>query len=382
MSQPYIRKRCKCEDHSKCHHSWYYTVELPKDPVTGGRNQKTKGGFKTERECLRAALKVEEDVEKGINVSVPKLEDYILKYMNSTVKNNVEVSTYTQQMYYVENFIIPRLGKNHMDKIKYEMVDDFYNKLLEEGNSRSVIKTIAMILRKTFTFAESREVILRNVVRAVKHPKYKPARFKVWDKEQVKTFINGSKILVNHAAYVLGLTGGMRLGELLGLKWTDINYLTGRISFNHIVKYDKVNKLHLQEYLKTDPSRRTITMPLLAMEALKNHQMNSLPHEMVFHNFGNLIYPSEMSRRWTEDVKKTTLPQIRFHDMRHTHATLLLADGVTPRAVAERLGHSNINTLMNTYAHVLPEMEQDIADRLDKMVDYFEENLDTKPVDN
>lgn len=365
----YVRKRCKCPDQNKCDHSWYYTIDANKDPVTGERKQKSKGGFKTEKEAMRAAMKAEELVEKGLNVSVPKLEDYIRKYLDTTVKNEVAGSTYEQQKQFSETYIIPYLGRYTMDKINYEKIDDFYNHLLSTGESRGLIKNIAMVLRKTFRAAETREVIHKNIVRNVRPPKYKAAKMKVWNKEEVQMFISKSKNFPFHAAYVVALLGGLRLGEILGLYWDDVNWMTGKLRIDRKVKYDKAKGLFIDEDLKNESSRRTITLPGIALDTLKRHQETTLPHKLIFHNLGELIYPSEMSRRFSLDVKKTNLPLIRFHDMRHTHATLLLQDGHNAKVVSERLGHSSVNTLLNTYAHVLPSMEQEVADRLDQMFD-------------
>lgn len=372
---PYIRKRCKCEDQQKCEHSWYYTIDIGKDLITGNRKQKSVGGFKTEKDALREGLKEEEKVQRGIVVTSPKLKDYITMYMENQVKHNVTDATYVNQMNLVEKHIIPYIGELNMARVKYEDVERYYARLLKEGLQRGLIRNISMVLRKVFRAAESRDVIHKNIVSNVRAPRYKPATMNIWTTQQVQDFFQRGTHLPYYPIYALALTTGMRIGEILGLQWEDVNWMTGKLSITRMLKYDPVNKRHLKG-LKNDNSKRSITLPEFSLNVLREHKANSLPSPYIFHRAGELHYPVEVSRQFTIDSKRLGMPKIRFHDIRHTHASLLLQEGYNPKVVAERLGHGSVLTLLNTYAHVLPTMEEEVAAGLDRMFDGNSEGVD------
>lgn len=353
----YIRKRGS---------TWYYTVNA-KDPVTNERAPIIKGGFASEGEARKAAQKIEDEIETQKRKRCPNLNDFAKMYFESQVKSQVTDATYINQWHYM-GMALERLGKKKMDQISYLDIERFYQDLLQKDVGRGTIKNIALVLNKTFRAAHKWEYIRTNVMQHVKTPTYKPTKMKVWTTKQAKLFLEGTKGTAFHIAYVIALSTGMRIGEILGLQWQDIDFENMTITITRSLKYDLVNRLHLKE-TKNTSSERTIDIPETIINELREHRKTQLPGlEMVVNWMDKYPYPSDVSREFKCQTKALKLPQIRFHDMRHTHATMLLKMGVHIKIVSERLGHANITTTLNTYSHVLPSMQKEAAAKLNDLL--------------
>ncbi|WP_438446822.1 tyrosine-type recombinase/integrase [Gorillibacterium sp. sgz5001074] len=352
---PYFRQRGD---------KWSFTINAGKDPITGKRKQIVRSGFNTEKEAQKAAAKIERDLEAGKRADSPTLIEFATQYFETQVKSQVTDSTYWNQWHYMSEFVFPVLGKLKLDKITYLHVEKFYSSLIERGIKRGTIKNISLVLNKTFKTAQKWQYIINNVMDHVKTPTYKPAKMKVWNTDEVKRFVEGTQGTKYHIAFVIALSTGMRLGEILGLHWDDIDWERKQLTITRSLKYDMVNRLHTKD-TKNDHSQRTITLPDATVAALLEHRSQQLPGLHMVVNFADkYALPSEVSREFQMQVKRLKMTMIRFHDMRHTHATMLLQMGVNVKVVAERLGHSNVTTTLNTYAHVLPSMQKEVADKL------------------
>lgn len=353
----YIRKRGN---------RWSITVEGPRDPVTNERTQISRS-FNTEAEAKRAALKLEQEIEAGKQARCPTFEVFAKMYFETQVKSQVTDSTYINQWHYMEKYIIPKIGKKLLDKITAFDVEAFFTKLLREGVSRGTIKNIGLVLKKTFRAAQVWGFITQNVILLVKMPTYKAPTMKVWTAEQSKVFLGSTRGTAFHIAYVLALSTGMRIGEILALTWEDIDFENLTITITKSLKYDLVNRLHVKE-TKTTNSDRTIDIPQSTATELREHKEQQLTGlEMVVNWLDKHPYPSDVSREFRSRVKELGLPMIRFHDMRHTHATMMLKMGIHIKVVSERLGHANINTTLSTYSHVLPGMQREAAEKLNSI---------------
>src|SRR5205807_7025156 len=174
------------------------------------------------------------------------------------------------------------------------------------------------------------------------------------------------------ALYVLAVTTGLRQGELLGLHWDDIDLAGTALRVRHTL-HELNGRLWIGEP-KTRRARRQVDLPAIAVVALRNHRERMMieghPDELVFCDTrGGPLRKSNLVRRsFLPLLKRAGLPTIRFHDLRHTAATLLLAQGVHPKIVQERLGHSQISLTLDTYSHVLPGMGREAASKLDALL--------------
>ena len=182
------------------------------------------------------------------------------------------------------------------------------------------------------------------------------------------------------ALWHLALTTGMRRGELLGLRWSDIDLNPGTLSVCRTLSRGATSRLEAGEP-KTSAGRRRVALPASTVERLRRHGTKQkelwlavgpdyVDRDLVFATVnGTPIHPNTLSRAYAKLIERAEVPRIRFHDLRHTSATLLLASGEHPKVVQERLGHASISETLDRYSHVSADMQQRAAARFDAMFD-------------
>ncbi|MEY2194769.1 site-specific integrase [Neobacillus sp. BF23-41] len=208
-------------------------------------------------------------------------------------------------------------------------------------------------------------LIVRNVAEAVTPPKTRKVEMKTWDNEQVKIFLDVSKDSSYYPIFLTAINTGMRRGGVLGLRWQDIDFDNNIIYVRQSLQEVKKVGLTFKEP-KSGKSRSISITPSLAKELKKIYKQQLTDKHLFGQGYQDLdlvfaqkngkpIQPTEMARNYRKMVETSGLPYIRFHDLRHTHATLMLKQGIHPKVVSERLGHSTIGNTMDTYTHVLPK---------------------------
>ena len=218
----------------------------------------------------------------------------------------------------------------------------------------------------------------RNVASLVDGPRVPHQEMRLFTPEQAQHFLNEIRDDRLEALYSVAMALGLRQGEALGLRWTDVDLTKGSLTVANSLQ--RINgKLQLVE-TKRDRSRRTVTLPQICLAALWRHSARQEEERIaaaerwrdsgfVFTtNVGTPLPGPTVTHRFQRALKAAKLPHMRFHDLRHTCATLLLAQGVHPRLVMEILGHSQIAVTMNTYSHVIPAMKQETANRMDAIL--------------
>jgi integrase len=270
----------------------------------------------------------------------------------------------------VKNYINPHLGGVLLAKLVAVQIQGLQAVMERAGKSADMRRLVHIVLHRALDQAVQWELVPRNVCKAVKKPRIVKKTMRVLDGAEVERLLVAAKGSRYYALFLMAVTTGMRRGELLALQWEDVDLKRGTVSVRHtLVKVD--GKPVLGEP-KTQASRRSVVLPAVAVAALWEHRKAMMaeghPGPWVFCNrLGKPIHASEVrARQFKRLLQKAGLPTtIRFHDLRHTAATLLLAEGISPKVIQERLGHSNIGITLGTYAHCLPSMQQEAADRLD-----------------
>jgi integrase len=245
----------------------------------------------------------------------------------------------------------------------------------EAGLAAKTVKHFRDTLRCALNVAVRDGVLARNAAALVKPPRETPRALSVLTQEQACQFLEAAHGCRLEALFSVAICIGLREAEALGLRWADVDFQTGTITVRY--QLQRINgKLQLTQP-KTEKSRRTIPMPAITRSALAAHlvaqrEMRELAGTrwvesgLVFTTgIGTPLDQRNMLRDFYRLVKASGVPKIRFHDLRHSAATLLLAQGVHMKAVQEILGHSSFNTTANVYAHVLPSMKREAADRMD-----------------
>lgn len=347
--------------------TWRFTADIGRDPVTGKRKQKTVRGYPTRKSAEKACAELMTDIQRGDYIdSKITVQKFVMDFLVSHVKHTVAANTYEMQKAYAVNHILPFFGDLQMNKVTALHVSKFYNQKKEEGLSAGHINNFGIFLNKVFRTAMEWGMINKNVISAVRKPSYKSKDIAVWDEDQMNKFLKETQDSRFHVVYLLALTTGMRKGEILGLQWKHVDFQNATISVQQTLVYANHN-LYLKEP-KSSRSRRLITIPDYVVQYLKRYKMAQPPNPLDVVVPGikhDLLYPATLEKVYYQDLERVEVHRIRFHDMRHTHATILLKLGENPKVVQERLGHTNISTTLNTYSHVLPSMQRSVADKFE-----------------
>jgi integrase len=289
------------------------------------------------------------------------------------VRGAVRVSTYEVHRHMIEPHIVPALGRLKLKDLNPAHVRSLYREKLNSGLSAATVRRLHSILRKALKQAVLNGLIPRNVCDAVKPPKVERKEITPLNSKQVKALLHAVSTAGDRleALYVLAIHTGMRQGELLGLKWEDVDLERGLLRLRYALIREG-GRAVLGD-LKTPKSRRSVPLTCTAVDALRSHlerqleemeRMGSLYYQsgsLVFATeHGTLINLSNLRNRSFKPLLRRAFgedgPDICFHDLRHTCATLLLCQGTHPKLVQELLGHVTIAMTLDTYSHFLPSM--------------------------
>jgi integrase len=257
-------------------------------------------------------------------------------------------------------------------------VNNLYIKLGEKLSS-STVNTLHMMLHKALQDAVKWGLLARNVCDAVSAPRRAHFEMKPLTLEQAQLLLEAAKEDSLEALWVLALTTGMRRGEVLALKWQDINFEQAILQVKRIFTRAP-GRRYIESEPKTEKSKRGIKLAAVSIETLKQHRIRQLEaklqagpawtdHDLVFCTaLGTPLNPNYVLERFKKLLKKAGLPDMRFHDMRHSVATILLSMGTNPKVVQELLGHNRIQETMDTYSHVLPAIHGEAIKRLEDVL--------------
>lgn len=357
--------------------TWSYTVSLGFNPSTNKYNQKSKGGFKTKKECKAAMTELENKINKGeyFEESKDTVEEYLKEWLKN-IKHNVAEGTYEFYKDIVERVLIPALGMIKIDKLNVLQIQNFLISKLTDGKlSTTTVRHYYNVLNIALNQAKKWRLIQYNPCEAVEPPKASKAKIAVLKPDEAEFLLNYTKTSEFKVMYIpllLAITCGMRRGEVLGLQWGDVDLEEGLIRVTH--NLTKVGKEIKMVIPKTDLSVRTIALLPTTIKELQYYKYNRKIIKLNKDGYdyvccwedGSYLKPDYVTHTFKKLLKKCNLPSMRFHDLRHTHATLLLMQGVNVKVVSERLGHSKVDMTLDTYSHVLPEMQKEAALKLEE----------------
>ena len=288
----------------------------------------------------------------------------------------------------VRLYINPYLGDRKLEKLRPLDVEHLMTKLRQGGKSPALISYALRVLKMALKQAVLWQIVARSVADAVRPPHRQAPDLEVWTADQAKTFLRCAESHRLSAAFYLALMTGMRRGEILGLKWEDVHWSTGRLTVkNNLVEVRRegeVGKFHagkptvssvkvILQTPKTKASRRDITLSKGTLSRLQAHlerqeqEQNVLgddwQHEgFVFANeFGGPTEPRTLYGWFTQLTREAGLPKIRFHDLRHTAASLMFQRRLNVKTISDRLGHTDEAFTMRTYIHMDDEQRQEAA---------------------
>ncbi|NME98843.1 site-specific integrase [Aneurinibacillus aneurinilyticus] len=357
---------------------WSFSIDIGRNPETGKRKQKTVSGFKTKKEAEKVCAELIAQIENGsyVNASSDTFGPFILNYMETVAKQETRPSTYYSQLSVVKNHLVPELGRVKLKDLSPIHLQKFYNMKLKEGLSNNYVRKMHGVINKALNTALKWGMISKNPGSLVKPPRANKRDIHVWSMEQANHFLEFMKGKRNYIVFVLAIYTGMRRGEILALRWQDCNLDEGKLSVRQTLYGTGIDQLQFRE-TKTKAARRVISLPPFVVNCLKKHKTEQNEQKLRLGNayksldlvvatpLGTPVEPNTMNDYFQKQTKHAGLPVIRFHDLRHTHATILLRMGENPKLVSERLGHASVTITLDTYSHVLPDMQKDLAANLE-----------------
>ncbi len=321
-----------------------------------GRTQKE--AYEKLRELITEYRNVELTEDSQITV-----EEWLQKWMDEYMLFSIREQTWKSYESVIRLHIIPNLGKKKVAALTTSVVQKFYNKLLSEGKSGSLVRDTHLILHQAMDVAVKENLIAKNPTNGTKIPKveYKPKY--ILNETQLEMFMDAIKQdELWYDFFYTEITTGLRRGELCGLKWCDFNATTGQLNVVRTVTTRKGGGFKAGE-TKTEKGTRTIYLPPSTVKLLSERK-TKVSSEWIFPNFYNNskpINPATAYSRLKTILKKAGLPSIRFHDLRHTFATHALSSGVDARTLSGILGHTNASFTLDTYTHVTNDMQKNAS---------------------
>jgi len=293
-------------------------------------------------------------------------------------KQYVRPGTYNMYSWVVNYHLVPRLGVVKLCELAPQHLIATYDEMQKDGLAAQTAKHVHKVLNDGLEMAVKWGKIEANVAKLVKAPKVPKKEMRVWNEEQLAQFFREFTNERYYTLFLVAATTGMRRGEVLGLKWQDIDFEQAKLSVRRA--YVRGYEGYMFQEPKTSAGVRTIALQEQTITALKKHRRWQLAdrlasehyqnHDLVFcKQDGGPLTPQQLEGVWYYFFrKKTKLPYIRFHDLRHTHASLLLKAGVHPKVVSERLGHSSVTITLDRYSHLLPGLQEAAAAKFDELV--------------
>lgn len=352
---------------------WVGRISLGYDTVSGKRKQRTFYG-KTHDEVRRKLTNAMAGNDRGLNVApqAQTVETYLRTWLESVAKPRVRPKTYRSYEQIIRNHLIPGIGRHRLERLTPQIVQVFLNEKAKAGMS---VEHLRRVLRAALSEAVKWDEVPRNVASLVSVPKKPKSEMSYLDPEQARRFLKAVQGHRLEALFTVALAVGLRLGEALGLRWEDVDLEAGTLRVRAQLQR-MGGKIEFVEP-KSDRSRRSIKLPGFAVDALLQHRgrqaTERLANADVWKDYG-LVFTSSVGTPAEErNIRRSLdtilvshdLPRLRFHDLRHSCATLLLSQGVDVRTIMEILGHSQISLTMNTYSHVVPALKEEAAAKMD-----------------
>ena len=351
---------------------WRYRVELARDPATGRRRYSSKGGFHTERDARRALNRVLVAIDDGMHVARTKIvaSDYLTDWL---ARARVDLKPTTAAGYgHAVQTLAKAFGAVRVQELTPLMIEDLYSELLERGFAPKTVRNIHSVLHRALADAERLGLVAKNPARSARGPSVSRKEQETWSPEQLSQFLATTAGDPLHGVFVLLATTGMRRGEVVGLRWVDVDLDRAVASVVHTIT--TVHGRPVESTTKTAKSRRRVSLDASSVIVLRAHRAAQrkerllvgagwIDHGLVFcRSDGSPLHPDLVTRRFRTLVEQAGLPKIRLHDLRHTYATLALRAGVHPKVVSERLGHATVGITLDLYSHVAPSLDQQAAE--------------------
>lgn len=352
---------------------WSAVITIGRN-ATGKQVRKTVYGM-TRNEVAEKLTRLQGQKLDGTLSDAPRmiLAGWLARWLDDYAAQSVRASTLASYRQIVKLHIDPHIGGVNLQKLHAVQVQGLYSKLQRAKKSPRLIQMVHAVLHRALGRAVKLGLVRLNACHAVERPRVPKHEIKPLEADQISKLLKAAEGDRLEALYVLAISTGMRQGELFGLKWQDIDTEAGTLSVRRTLL--EMGKGFIENEPKTRAGSRCVSLPSMAVEALRDHRKRMLVEgfagvEWVFcSSDGSPLRRGNVSRRSLNPIlERAGIQHIRFHDLRHASASMLLSKGVHPKVVQERLGHSQIGITLDIYSHVLQGMDAKAASVFDDLL--------------
>lgn len=358
--------------------SWSLVVDVGRDPSTGKRRQVWKTFRGTKKQAEAELARVVSAIETGTDLEPQSVtvEAFLNRWLKAT-KSRVAARSYDRYSEIVRLHILPGLGRVQLGKLRPLHLEDLYQRLEAKGLSRQTILHVHRVLFTALKQGVRWQLVTRNVAEAVTPPRPERRQVAPFTSEHAAAVLAAVAESDLAPAVTLGLGTGMRRGEVLGLRWSDVDLVEGEARVTQTLQATAAGVCFVPP--KTHRSARTIALPPFVLEALRQQRSRQgsrrLAAGMAWQDLdlimdrgdGAPLPPWALSQRFRSLMKKPGI-DLSFHGLRHAHASLMLEAGIHLKVVSERLGHSNIGITADLYTHVAKALDKDAATALEELL--------------
>ena len=341
--------------YSESESCWIAEIVLP----DGTKKRKRSKRQQVVREWLQTSLTA---LKQGIYIKDNKitLSQFIDRFMEDIGAHTLRPKTIDSYWFLINKHIKPEIGDLRLTQLRPDHLQSLYSKKLDEDLSKRTVQYIHAIIRRILNQAVKWDLIIRNPTDAVTPPVPAKKAPVTLSEDQVRIFLESVKDHRWYPIYVLAVATGMREGEILGLRWQDVDLNQGVVSVNQTVE-NISGHLSIGQP-KSDNAHRTIPLPVFALGVLKGMET----HEGLLFttSTGKPVSPRNVLRHFQLTLERLGLPKVTFHSLRHLHATYLLRQNIHPKIVQERLGHSSIALTLDVYSHIIPTLQKEAAEKI------------------
>lgn len=364
--------------------SWRIKYEKGRDPESGNRliGYKTVRGKKSDAQQELTRILQSLDSGSYVDPTAKTVSEYLRDWLDNYARHAVSGNTFERYEGIVTKHLIPALGHIRLVDLKPLAIQAYYTEALQSGRRDGAggllpitVRHHHRVLFEALRQAVKWRLLAINPAETVDAPRADQKEIEILDAAELTVVLKTAKPTRSYPAILLAATTGMRRGEVLGLRWKDIDLDKAVLNVNHTLEETKAG-LRLKEP-KSRTSRRNIALPELTVRQLRQHRAQQSQERLqlglgrddkgyVFANLeGGPIRPRNLTKEFSRIVTRAGVRKVSLHSLRHSHASALLRDGVHVKVVSERLGHSNISITLQVYAHVMPSMQADAAALID-----------------
>jgi integrase len=353
------------------------TIDLGRDPFSGRRQRRFANIKGTRRDAERVLAARIHAIETGTDIDAPRITvaEYLQRWLRDYAKPDVAPRTYERYAEIVARHVVPKLGMVPLSQLRPAHIVAAERAWQDAGLSAATVLKVHRLIREALHHAVRWRLLAVNPADAVTPPRVERREMSVLNAAQAAALLVEARGSEFAAPITTALYSGLRLGELRGLRWRDVDLDSGRLSVQQTLQKVPGGGVVARQP-KTHRSRRSVSLPAIVVDVLRDHRRRQVEARLAAGDAweeADLVFTDALGRPLSETrlrwafwrlLREAGLPRIRLHDLRHTMATLMLAAGEHPKVVSERLGHSTVSITLDTYSHVLPGLQAAAAERL------------------